>query len=296
MAFASGKETTESAGIKHYTGVGTVQILAVNPNKKKLEELYNTTLEKEPEYLTYVEQDGKRTKNLRLDFIVKNISNNPELEVISKVTFFLKDSILFNRDQTKLQVVDKYGRTAWVTNEQYDAKEIPMYSNGPAKLDKNYRSLYSGEEELIQFLIAYLGIPATYKRLASGEYVDKTGEELAECEASLEQISEYFNGNWKELETIIALQPKNKVKVLFGVRTTSEGKEYQTTYNRLFLKYSDKNLDKFTNALNKDKEAGRYSTTEFVVGEFQEYEIKPTSFEAPASVDDPFGTSNNHWD
>ena len=51
MAFAKGNESTEAAPIKRYIGVAPVTVLAVNPDKATLEQLYNTTLEKAPEYV-----------------------------------------------------------------------------------------------------------------------------------------------------------------------------------------------------------------------------------------------------
>ena len=45
MAFANGKESTEGASIKRYIGVAPVYVLAVNPTKAELEQIYDTTLE-----------------------------------------------------------------------------------------------------------------------------------------------------------------------------------------------------------------------------------------------------------
>ena len=42
MAFATGKESTESNGVKRYIGVAPVFVLAVNPSKAELEKLYDT--------------------------------------------------------------------------------------------------------------------------------------------------------------------------------------------------------------------------------------------------------------
>ena len=55
MAISKGSVSTEGLEIKRFIGVGSVFVLAVNPDKKKLEELYMTQLEKEPEYVGEVE-------------------------------------------------------------------------------------------------------------------------------------------------------------------------------------------------------------------------------------------------
>ncbi|MDQ9822852.1 hypothetical protein RFZ44_05690, partial [Acinetobacter sp. 163] len=74
-----------------------------------------------------------------------------------------------------------------------------------------------GEEELTKFIKAYLNIPNVMK------YVNNTWvmvDNPEDCEARLEHIEDYFKGNFKELREVIALQPNNRVKVLFGVKTT----------------------------------------------------------------------------
>lgn len=301
MAFSKGTESKEGNAVKRYTGVAPVFVLAVNPNKAELEKLYNTQLENDPEYLGEVEvgEDKHKVQNIRLDFIVKTDAKNcGSMEFTTKVTFFLRKEYRYNGDQTKVQVIDKYGRTAWVTVEQAKAHEIPVYKNGPANIDKDYRPAYQGEEELTKFIKAYLGIPNVMK------YVNNTWvmvDNLEDCEARLESIDEYFKGNFKELRDVIALQPNNKVKVLFGVRTTDDNKQYQAVYNQMFLRNSTTNYSKLDADLQERKAAGAYSTTEFTVGDLKEYNVEATDFsnsgvsdEVPfASVED---TGSTPWD
>ena len=75
MAFAKGNESVEAAPISRYIGVAPVFVLAVNPTKEELEKLYDTELEKAPEYIseTEVGLEGNKYKvpQVRLDFIVR---------------------------------------------------------------------------------------------------------------------------------------------------------------------------------------------------------------------------------
>ena len=276
MAFASGKESTEGNAVKRYIGVGSVFVLAVNPNKAELEKLYNTQLENDPEYLGEVEvgEDKHKVQNVRLDFIVKTDAEKcGGIEFTTKVAFFIRKEYRYNRNQTKVQVIDKYGRTAWVTVEQAKAHEIPVYKNGPANIDKDFRPAYHGEEELTNFIKAYLNIPNVMK------YVNNTWvmvDKPEDCEARLESIAEYFKGNFKELRDVIALQPNNKVKVLFGVRTTDDNKQYQAVYNQMFLKNNITDYSKLDADLQERKAAGAYPTTEFTVGDLKEYDVEST--------------------
>lgn len=301
MAFACGKESTETSPIKRYIGVAPVTVLAVNPNKKELESLYNTTLENEPNYIGESESNGTKVRNVRIDFIVKSVAEKCNgIDFTSKVSFFVNDEKRFNKDRTKVQVIDKYGRTAWVTVEQAKNHEIPIYSNGnPANIDKDYRPVYVGEEDLTNFIKAYLGIPNVMR------YVDSKWimvDKPEECEARLEAIDYYFKGDYLELRGAIALQPNNKVKVLFGVKTTDNNRQVQVVYPQMTLKYGVTDYSKLEKDVEERKANGAYPTTEFMVKgkivDLQEYTVEATDFnKVDNAVDDlPFSTdSDNPW-
>lgn len=300
MAFSKGIESKEGNAVKRYIGVAPVFVLAVNPNKAELEKLYNTQLKNDPEYLGEVEvgEDKHKVQNVRLDFIVKTDAEKcGGIEFTTKVPFFIRKEYRYNRDKTKVQVIDKYGRTAWVTIEQAKAHEIPVYKNGPANIDKDYRPLYSGEEELTKFIKVYLNIPNVMK------YVNNTWvmvDNPEDCEARLENITEYFNGNFKELRDVIALQPNNRVKVLFGIKTTDDNRQYQAVYNQMFLRNITTDYSKLDENLQERKAAGEYPTTEFTVCDLKEYNVEPTDLSnSGAAGDMPFPPSNNGgtpWD
>lgn len=290
MAFAKGKETTDSAIVKRYTGVAPCYVVGVNPNKAELEKIYGTTIENEPEYRSTVEVDGKNVPSVRIDFIVKT---DPEksngIEMTSKVALFLRQEYRYNKDKTKVQVIDKYGRTAWVTIEQAKAKEIPMYANGPANLDADYRPCYIGEEELTNFVKAYLNIDNVMK------YVDKKWvlvDNPEDCVARLDNIAKYFTGDFSELREVVNLQPNNKVKILFGVKTNDDGKQYQAVFPQMFLKNGVNDYSKLDKELQDRKAAGAYPTTEFFVGGLKEYTLEATNFGASTvDVGNPFAES-----
>ena len=273
-------------------------VLAVNPNKEELEKLYNTQLDNTPEYVGEIEvgEDKHKGPIVRLDFIVKT---DPEkcngIEFTTKIAFFIRKEYRYNRDQTKVQVIDEYGRTAWVTIEQAKAKEVPVYKNGPANISKNYRPAYVGEEELTNFLKAYLNIPNVMK------YVNNIWvmvDNPKDSEARLESVESYFKGNFSELRQAIQLQPTNKVKVLFGVRTTDDNKQYQAVYNQMFLKNNITDYSRLDKDLQERKAAGAYPTTEFEVGDLKEYNVESTDFSDSGTADVPFASpdSSTPWD
>lgn len=278
MAFASGNKSVDEVEIKRYIGIAPVYVLAVNPNKAELEKLYNTTIDKEPEYLGEVEVDGNKIPNVRIDFIIKTDaprSNN--IDFTSKVSFFIRKEYCYNRDKSKVQVIDKYGETAWVTVEQAKNKEIPVYSNGPAKIDKDYRPCFRGEENLIKFIRTYLGIPRVYTYNREDNSWNMRSNP-SESEGRLDKILDYFNGDFSELKSIIALQKENKIKVMFGVRKTDDGKMYQTVFTEEFASNNTKNYNNIDKELQNRLSNGAYSTTEFCVCDLKEYVVEATDF------------------
>ena len=87
MAFAKGRESVSEGSIKRYIGVAPFTVIAVNPTKKEMEEIYGTTLEKEPEYIS--EKDGVKT--VRLDFILKSDAEKCGFELLTKLAFFIRN-------------------------------------------------------------------------------------------------------------------------------------------------------------------------------------------------------------
>ena len=287
MAFAQGTDSVEGSVIKKYIGVAPVFVLAVNPNKAELEKLYGRELENEPEYQGVVKDTD--IKQVRLDFIIKTDESKCGVELLTKISFFVQNQYFYNKENTKVQVIDKYGRTAWVTIEQAKNQEIPMYSNGPANLDKDYRPAYRGEEELTNFIKNYLNIPNVmdYK---NGSWVMKSNTE--DSEARLENIANYFKGNFSELKNIISLQPNNKAKVMFGVKS-NEGKEYQAVYTQMTLKNTVTDYSKLDKDLQDRLKAGAYATTEFSTEDIKEYIVEATNFNTTSSKSLPLNQINN---
>ena len=282
MAFGKAQESKEAPEIKRYTGVGSVFVMGVNPTKAELEKIYDRELDKDPEYIT--EKDG--VVSARIDFIIKTDAAakcNNNIELTTKISLFIRKEYRFNKDKTKVQVIDKYGRTAWVTKEQAQNHEIPVYSNGkPANLDKDYRPAYAGEEDVTNFIKTFLGIPNVEKWVKNEETGKREVVGLVDnpqdCECRLENIEDYFKGKFTELKDAINMMPNNKVKVLFGVRTTDDNKQYQDVYTKMFLSNATSSYDRLSKDVQDRKDNGSYPNTEFIIADLQEYTVEATNF------------------
>lgn len=291
MAFAKGQESSESAEVKRYIGVGSFNILGVCATKGELDKIYGRPSDNEPSYLNELEVDGQKVPQARIEFILKTTDKykndkGEDLNLIIRKSYYVAKAYRFNKDHSKVQVIDKYGRTAWVTEAQLSTHEIPMYSNGPANLDKDYRPCYIGEENLTNFLIAFLNIPSVMK-YHQAEKKWFMVENPQDSEARLECVENYFKGDFSELKGAIAMQPNNKVKALVGVKS-SNGKLYQDIYD-MVMKNGVSEYSRLEKDLNDRKAAGAYPNTEFKVCELREHTVESTEFgAAPAPANNPF--------
>lgn len=311
MAIKANASSQGGGDFKQYIGVGSFRVLGVNPTKEQLAEFYGREVQNDPVYLTdKTDEDGKAYKSLRVCFMIeadptyedgKPNKTNAALKEPYKTTinFFLENRYMFNRDKTKVQVIDKYARTAWVPVEQAKNHQIPVYANGPARLDADYKPLLRGEDELTQFIINYLNVTPidTYNK-NTGTW--NTNPHPEDCEANLYKILNYFKGDISELAGYCKLIPTNRVKVLLGVRTDSEGKQHNVAYTRLTLRNGSNSYTRFKDEIEGRKNQGGLQDTVFsddnvgMIQDIHEYaaDVKETDLSKPAAVDDPFATDD----
>lgn len=226
----------KEGSFKLYWGVAPVTVLAVNPTKAELGKIFGKEPEKEPVYYSQVEveENGvkKKKDRSRIEFIVRN----EELNLTSRMSFFLEDSYLTTREG-KYGVIDNFGNTAWVTPEEYKAKAIPLSKEGnPLRIANDYRLEKRGESELILFIRNLLGIKNSHT------YNEKSKQWTLQADPSkyfcyFEKIDDILKGKIDEIRKIIAIAQGKKVKVLLGVRF-NEGRIFQTVYERFTAKVS----------------------------------------------------------
>lgn len=296
MAFSKGQKRDAEISVKRYIGIAAVKVLGVNPTAAEQNKFFDTqAFTEDPEYVSKVKVKAPNGTEVevpqtRITFIVKTnpaIKCNSGIDLTTSVTFFITRDYVYGDNGKKLKVMDKYGRTAWVTGEEFKTKAIPVYKNGPAKIDPGYHALYKGEEELVAFLKTYLGIPnpETWNKRTE-KYEMKPESELPDCECSLDKIEDYFKGNVSEIKEILTYQPENMVKVLLGVRTTDEGKQFQAAFTRLFVGINNTDYSKLSNEVSAAQAAGVYKTTAFEIGDLKEFRIEATDYtkaDAPAA-------------
>lgn len=284
LAIGKTQESTEAQNFKRYIGLASSFVVAVNPTKKELEDIYGHEIANDPEYVV----DTDNGKEARITFVVKTDPETSDgVELINRVMFTLRNAPAYNRDQTKVQVIDKYGNTTWANAEDAKAHKPILTANGnPAKIATDYRMACVGEADLIGFLKPYLCVGEAFNYV-NGSWVLKNNAD--DYLFGLENIKNYFSGDFSEVKEAIKLQPNNKVKLLYGIRTTDEGKQYQAVATRNGMVLANNAGSKAIARLEKDlanaKAAGAYASTEYVVQPLAEYTVEATNLnEAPATT------------
>ncbi len=277
------QESTEGT-FKRYVGIGSSFVVAVNPTKKELEDIYGREMANDPEYVV----DGDNGKEARVTFIVKTDAKACNgIEMINRVMFTLRNTPAYNRDQTKVRVIDKFGNTTWASVEDAKAGKKLLSANGQElMIDSSYRMACVGEVELVEFLKVYLGVGNAFDYI-NGSWVKKANTD--DYVFGLENIKDYFKGDFSEIKGAINLQPNNKIKLLYGVRTTDDNKQYQAVASRLGLflpSYAgSKGYARVEKELNRLKDAGSYANTDFRVQELAEYTVTPTNLDNVGTTD-----------
>ena len=314
-----GKTVEQKGGdFKRYVGLAQSEVVALNPTKKQLEEIYGREIQNEPEYFGTDDETG--TKWARLDFVVKT---DPELnngiELISHAVFTLRNEMYANKDSSKVRIIDSYGNSVWMDTDAAKAKTVPTSNSGGSIKMSDYRIALRGEPELIDFLRNYFSLPDAFE-YANGTWSLKKlkhQNELTKEEAEKEDLltfescmmaldksdfEKFFKGDVSELRDAIEgrkATEKLAATLLYGVRTTEDGKQYQTVctgYDLTLRKNANaKAIARLEKQLANAKQGGLYGSIDYRVQELQEYSVEPTNLEKPQE-ELPFAANEMPWD
>ena len=240
---------------KKYTGVASINVLSVNPSNNTLR-MYGWQIPEDAEEPKYVTTNNEGKKSARVRFLVQiqDLSDKP----VIALDFWIRPDIQFNKDQTKCQVIDSYGRTAYATKAEVQSHSIPQYSNGPAQIASDYKPAHVGEEALIAFIMKYLNVtPLKTFIKASNTWVDSKNP----GRLTIDRWNDLCNGNVNEVKEYLKLQPDNRVKVILGIRTTDDNKSFQTFLSSTFI----------SNGARVDITTGEYSSARKAIDRWAEY-------------------------
>lgn len=271
----------EGPKFKRWIGVCPVRIIAVNPDASKIMEMFPSRTDwGQPEYLQQKDYKGGLHKYAIVDIYMKGIVPD-DTEPIFNLRINLVDSYMFNKDKTKVEVIDKYAQTTWLPID--DVKKHLWKDEWASRIDKDsYRPAIVGEATLMMFLQKYLAIPNVQKYdFESKTWSYKEGAEKDECECQLDDIKKVFKGDFSEILDIFKGFEENMLKVMVGIRFSEDGRIFQRVNDRVFATINSYSLKPFEREVaNQNKFAEESGTTPNVIysAEFvHEYEPAPAA-------------------
>ena len=291
-------ETQESKdpGFARYVGIGTSKILAVNPSKEELDKIMGYEFPFTPTYVD--ERDGEKVANVY--FVVQTdpeLCNGIDIKTLLKFPLQAKPATYSNGE--KVYVIDDFAN---YSKENYEDAKAHKPLAESHKIDHtNYRIACQGEVDLTVFLKRFLGIPESldYSKDDNAWSLSST---CNKGKFRLEYIKNFFKGDFSEVKEAVALQPNNRIKLLYGVKTKEDGKTLQVVCsNANYILRNDAKsnvIAKAASDLAKAKANNVYQNIDYRVCELQKWDVKPTNLETPKTSEDPLESagSNNNWD
>lgn len=255
-------EERVAGGITLKTGATFVQVKAIAPTVEEMKSILGFDEPKAP--TDPVDTDADGNTRVRIDLWLEN----PEEEFLYKEAFFI----------TKKDVISQSGKVQFVNNfAQFcyaDPEEGPQYDWFNKE---GVRRAFNGEEQFINFIRAWVNHKG-----------GKKGDPLY-----FDNWNAIFVGNFAEIKTIMQGANEgtpNRVGMLFGVRTTDEGKQYQTAYKKLYVRPYQNLATEFQKALADEYGAFKHDYQGSLL--WQDY--NPTAVEDPVGAEAP-GASDSPW-
>lgn len=283
--FGQTQETGEGFVRKIYTGLENFKVIALNPSHAKLKEMFGENA-KEPVYCSKSEvkdNDGNtigEVDQIKLDFYLDNMDE--ENPIKTKMTLYVNRQEFKSSQKGTIEVINLYGRTAWLTEEQI-AQGLPEYqlakkAGGTFPFDgEGMRKSFRGEAIVISTLRTLMGLKAP-----------KDGEDKSNSASqfSVQDWDGFFKGNFTLIQKLVESAP-NKIGLLLGAKTVEEN-VYQDVYSRAVLPAYIKNtrkLDYFRGQVENAKANGAYGSTDFGDPSYKLVEYNPEmSFNSGATI------------
>lgn len=257
MALKANNSDVQVVGVKLYTGIAPVTLMAVNPTMEDLQKL-GINSQKEPEYLT-MGDDG--TQKARIDLWLKTLTGPT---ILNKATFFLENKSRTSKTGT-VQYINNFGQNTWALTAEDATEKVGKNGNKWFK-PEGVRPALSGEVQLMEYLINLLNISPSE-------------------EASLDNFQNLFKGNYKELQAFAGPSMGFRMQSLLTVR---DGK-YQSIYNGWSARFTDKLAAKSLQTYAERQKNSGYPIKEDFTYNFQEYvpvvpDDQPTGQAAPPDI------------
>lgn len=262
MSGVQGKVREQKEYIKK-TGFFEGEVVAINPDREKLESLLGVDLEKDPEYLGSKEVEVKMKNEAGEEEVIKKEVTkcdvviwvrDVETDEKRSIRFYLQNIPKINKDKNKKQFINNLGTLSWA--DKKENLEAWFTKRG----EDTYRQAFQGEDELYRFLTVWLG-KMDFKDANSLLSFDWNKFMKGNVKELIEQIGGVYS------QTVVCL---NLISVY---EKDGETKEAEQVYNRDFLpgyimkEIKMKNIDSiFLSKAQATEKKKRSKLQKFVIG------------------------------
>lgn len=246
-----------------WIGYANFNVIAVNPTKEEYEKLFYKQLDY---WKGYISKDNNGVETVRVVFVLQNSDPQATMPLVN-ATFWLRRRARKNKDQTKTQVIDKYGNTAWVTDAEFQAQAVPIATSGkPLGIIPPYRPCCDGEDKIIEFLKALWYAKSPFKWNEATSTREKIEGDLSTYEFGLDNIKDYWNGDFSELKQAINDQSiaDHTINAMLYLRKGEwNGNEVfrQEVFHKVVPGYAD--FDRIQKEYVREQQAGMHATDRF---------------------------------
>lgn len=254
-----GEAPRASVNFTPYVGYAVMKVVAVNPTGEELMKITGQGLTSE----VYC---GKTDENI--DWAQVNIwlgpaEDNPQIPFV-KLPIRLFRQARKNKDGSKVKAIDRFGNSAWVTNEQFQKKEIPLAKSGiKLPIIPPYELCCVNQDVLTDFIRTWANIRQSFnwdndKRA----FVQKSEEELKECECKLDRLKNLWAGDFSEIKQFVEPLKDHKIRVLLMVRhvvVKGVERDFQSVFPQVVPYYVS--FDALRKAYEKEVANGGFKNT-----------------------------------
>lgn len=294
----------KTVNFMRYIGVANAKVLAINPDAEHLKILTGMEDPKvQPTVFETNMPDGKKVIVSKIDvwFGVQKLDGN----VINLKGQFSIRKQGWMSQSGKIHVIDRFGRTAWVTKDQLKNHEIPVYQNGPAALDPDYRICYRGEDELTAFVKywCHIGNPTIWDDTLKKSLPMTDPERLKNCECRFDEseLNQFWKGDYTPLLNILQAAANNELKVTVGVthymakikdaqgNVTGEQKKFLNqvwTDANAFASVKSRTFNNIVKAILAEQQRGEASKWILSVSDIAEWNPSPSVPQVPQPAEE----------
>lgn len=203
---ASNEEVIKEGQIDLYSGLATVSVIAVNPNKAEMHKLGMNYIKEEPSYVLKAKEEGDIDKSRIAFYLKATQAENPALQedMIYQISFIVSNVQGSSSTGKKLFINEK-GRTVYTDS----VDTIPAWFD-----KKGLKPSFHGENFILDFIRKWANI-------------------VPDDECMFEDRTAVSQGKVSEIDKLIPMLKENRIVILLGINNRN-GKHYSEVYNKLF--------------------------------------------------------------